>query len=121
VFVLLWPFIEAQITGDRSAHDVLDRPIAVPLRAAVGAALLFDGVLLTLAAADDQTAATLHLRLETLVWAYRVLLVLGPLAVGLLAARIAAELRARAPGEREVVSLVRNDRGGYDAEEPQPV
>jgi ubiquinol-cytochrome c reductase cytochrome b subunit len=121
--LLLWPIIEARLTGDRAAHDVLEPPSRVPLRVGVGAALIFDGLLLTIAAGDDQTAATLHVRLDTLVWAYRILLFAGPLLVGVLAARIAAEMRARVPAggapPPDVVMLVRNDRGGYDEEEPQ--
>jgi ubiquinol-cytochrome c reductase cytochrome b subunit len=123
-FVLLWPFVEKRLTGDDAAHDVLDVPTQAPLRLGVGAALLFDGVLLTLAAADDQTAATLHLRLETLVWVYRILLVAGPIVVGLLAARIGAEMRARiresAVYPSNATTLVRNADGGFDEEEPQP-
>jgi ubiquinol-cytochrome c reductase cytochrome b subunit len=123
VFLLLWPWIEARLTGDRAAHDVLQSPSRVPLRAGVGAALIFDGLLLTIAAADDQTAATLHVRLETLVWIYRIALFAGPVIVGAFAARMAAEMRARV-WERElpspdVVLLARNAQGGYEEEEPQ--
>ena len=123
LFLLLWPFIEARVTGDRAPHDVLERTSQVPLRVAVGAALIFEGLLLTIAAGDDQTAATLHVNLETLVWVYRVALLVGPFAVGLLAARIATEMRARtADGAKpaaDAVLLVRNAQGGYEEEEPQ--
>jgi ubiquinol-cytochrome c reductase cytochrome b subunit len=123
VFLLLWPFIEARLTGDRASHDVLQRTSAVPLRVGVGAALIFDGLLLTIAAGDDQTAATLHVRLDTLVWIYRIALFAGPVVVGVLAARIAAEMRARVPAGGEpppdAVLLVRNAHGGYEEEEPQ--
>ncbi len=123
LFLLLWPFIEARLTGDRAPHDVLERPTHVPLRVGVGAALIFEGVLLTIAAGDDQTAATLHVRLDTLVWIYRIALLVGPFITGFLAARIATELRARAGADGtpppDAVLLVRNARGGYDEEEPQ--
>lgn len=123
LFLLLWPFIEARLTGDRAAHDVLQRPSQVPLRAGVGTALIFEGLLLTFAAGDDQTAATLHVRLDTLVWLYRWALLIGPFVAGALAARIAIEMRARAARAAEpppdVVVLVRNARGGFDEEEPQ--
>jgi len=123
LFLLLWPFIEAWVTGDRAPHDVLQGASQVPLRAGVGAALIFDGILLTLAAGDDQTAATLHVSLDRLVWAYRILLFAGPLITGVLVARIAAEMRARKSGRDaappDVVMLVRNEGGGYDEEEPQ--
>jgi len=123
-FLLCWPFIEQKLTGDTASHDVLDLPTQAPWRVAVGSALIFDGILLTLAAADDQTAAALHLRLETLVWIYRILLFAGPLVAGIIAARIAREMRARVREEVEypsdVTTLVRNADGGFDEEEPQP-
>jgi ubiquinol-cytochrome c reductase cytochrome b subunit len=125
LFLLLWPFIEPRLTGDREAHDVLQRTSQVPLRVGVGAALIFEGLLLTFAAGDDQTAATLHVRLDTLVWLYRVALLLGPIVTGLLAARIAWEMRARVTaGEAarpDAVMLVRNAQGGFEEEEaPAP-
>ena len=123
VFLLCWPFIEARLTGDRAAHDVLQAPSRVPLRVGVGAALIFEGVLLTLAAGDDQTAATLHIELDRLVWLYRIALLAGPFVVGGIAARIAYETRVRvAEGEHppDAVMLVRNVRGGIDEEELQP-
>jgi ubiquinol-cytochrome c reductase cytochrome b subunit len=123
-FLMLWPFIEKRLTRDDAAHDVLDTPTQSPLRLAVGSALIFDGILLTLAAADDQTAAALHVRLESLVWAYRILLFAGPVAAGLIAARIGREMRARiaesAVYPSDATTLVRNAEGGFDEEEPQP-
>jgi ubiquinol-cytochrome c reductase cytochrome b subunit len=121
-FLLLWPFIEARVTRDHAAHDVLQSPVAVPLRVGVGAALIFEGLLLTIAAGDDQTAATLHVSLDRLVWIYRIALLGGPFAVGALAARIAVEMRARASGGEtppDAVELVRNAAGGYAEEKPQ--
>ena len=124
LFLLVWPFLEQRLTRDTDWHDVLDAPTQLPLRVGVGTALIFDGVLLTLAAADDQTSAALHLRLETLVWVYRVLLIVGPLVAGFLAAHIAAEMRARihesAVYPSDATTIVRNAQGGFDEEEPQP-
>ena len=76
----------------------------------------------SLRAAGDPAA--LHVRLESLVWAYRILLFAGPVAAGLIAARIGREMRARI-AESEVypsdaTTLVRNAEGGFDEEEPQP-
>jgi len=124
-FLVAWPFIEARVTGDTAAHDVLDAPTQMPLRVGVGAALIFEGVLLTFAAGDDQTAATFGFRVETLVWVYRILFVAGPVIVGFLAARIASERRAAlqdsAVYPSDVTTLVRNSEGGFDEEEPQPI
>ncbi len=123
-FLLLWPFIEARITRDTASHDVLEAPTQVPLRVGVGAALIFEGVLLTLAAADDQTSTALHLRLETLVWVYRVLLLVGPILTGILAANVARQIRERiresASVSSDATTLVRNAAGGFEEEEPQP-
>lgn len=124
--LLCWPFIEARLTGDRAEHNILDLPTQAPLRMGVGAALIFEGILLTVAAGDDQTAARLHLHLETLVWVYRILFVVGPIAVGLLASHMAVQRRARVQDAGEylspdVTTLVRNAEGGFEEEEPQPV
>jgi len=75
------------------------------------------------ATADPSDPATLHVRLDTLVWVYRIALFAGPVIAGVLAARIAAEMRARVPAGGEpppdAVLLVRNARGGYEEEGPQ--
>ncbi len=122
--LFFWPFIEPLITKDTAYHDVLDLPTQVPLRVGVGTAFIFEGILLTLAAADDQTAAALHINLDVLVWVYRVLLLVGPFVAGTIAAVTAREIRERI---RESVvypqyatTLVRNEDGGYEEEEPQP-
>jgi ubiquinol-cytochrome c reductase cytochrome b subunit len=123
LLLLAWPFIEPLITGDTAHHDVLDTPTQAPLRVAVGSALIFEGLLLTLAAGDDQTSATLHIRLETLVWIYRILFAVGPIVVGLLGYRIARERREsviESGRYSDVTTLVRNADGGFEEEEPQP-
>jgi ubiquinol-cytochrome c reductase cytochrome b subunit len=125
-FLVCWPFIEARLTRDHAAHDVLDLPTQAPLRMGVGAALIFEGIILTMAAGDDQTAATIHVPLQALVWTYRILFLAGPFVVGILAARIAIERRARIQDESrypspDVTTLVRNEEGGFDEEDPQPV
>jgi ubiquinol-cytochrome c reductase cytochrome b subunit len=124
--LLLWPFIEARFTHDADAHDVLDTPTqAPPIRMAVGCAIIFEGLLLTVAAGDDQTAVTLHTPLPTLVWIYRILFLVGPFVIGWLAVRVSRERRARIVDSgsypSDVTTLVRNADGGFDEERPQPV
>jgi ubiquinol-cytochrome c reductase cytochrome b subunit len=124
VIFFLWPFIDKAVTRDTAAHDVLEVPTQQPWRVGVGAAFIFEGILLTLAAGDDQTAPALHVRLETLVWVYRVLFLVGPIVVGYLAARSAAGIRARLNESlaypSPATTLVRNEHGGFEEEEPQP-
>lgn len=120
-----WPFIEARVTGDTAHHDVLDLPTQVPLRVGVGAAFIFEGFLLTIAAADDQIARTVHVSLEPLVWMLRILLLIGPFVAGALAARIAWEMRVRlnlsTVYPSDATTLVRTTEGGFAEEEPQTV
>jgi hypothetical protein len=95
---------------------------AAPWRVGFGAALITAGVVLTLAASDDQQARTLHVKVTALVWLYRILFAFGSVAVGLIAAVFARELRARwdergREAER-VVGLVRTAQGGFEEEKP---
>ena len=79
---------------------------------------------MTLAAGDDQTAATLHVNLDTLVWIYRIAIFAGPVIVGVIATRIAHEMRARIRESSiypsDATTLVRNEHGGFEEETPQP-
>ena len=122
--VLLWPWIDARLTGDSAAHDVLVPPTAAPLRVGAGVALIAAGVVLTLVASDDEQAIALHVSVQSLLTVYRFAFPLLPLAAGVVAAVIARELRQRidsrgAEAERAVV-LARNARGGFDERPVRP-
>ncbi|MGH2989516.1 MAG: cytochrome bc1 complex cytochrome b subunit, partial [Solirubrobacterales bacterium] len=56
VFGLLymWPWIERRVTGDRAAHNLLDRPRDNPWRTAVGVAMFTFIILIFLAASADR-------------------------------------------------------------------
>jgi ubiquinol-cytochrome c reductase cytochrome b subunit len=120
-----WPWIDARISKDSGAHDVLVPASRAPWRLGVGVAFLFAAVVLTFAAGDDQQALMLHVPVTALVTAYRLLLPFGSLAAGVLAASVAREIASRrdeAGGETEperTVALRRNAKGGFDAELPQ--
>ncbi len=120
---VLWPWIDARITGDTAAHDVLVPASRAPWRTGVGCALLFAATVLTLSAGDDQQATVLHVPISTLLTLYRILLPFGSVAVGVLAAMFAREIgerkRDRNVEPERVVALRRNERGGFDAESPQ--
>jgi len=61
---------------------------------------------------------------QRLVWLYRILLPVGSVGIGLLAAAVAREIavRRKLHGEEaeRVVALRRNAQGGFDDEEVQP-
>jgi hypothetical protein len=86
--------------------------------------LIFAGLVLTLAAADDQQAFALHVSVQGLVTFYRYLLLFGSVGAGLLGALLARGLRTHAESAgnklERVVVLRRLPSGGYAEEEPQP-
>jgi ubiquinol-cytochrome c reductase cytochrome b subunit len=74
-------------------------------------------VILTLAGANDVLAVLLNVQVEDLTLAFRVLLVVGPVLVGLIAYRLAIEMRARAGrplGPEGGVLIRRTPDGGFD-------
>jgi ubiquinol-cytochrome c reductase cytochrome b subunit len=81
--VAVWPFIERRITHDTREHHLLDWPWEAPFRAAVGAAILSFFAILTLAGGNDVLAVFLDLSVESLTWIFRVLVIVGPVVVGL--------------------------------------
>ena len=124
IVLLCWPWIDRRITGDEKAHDVLVPPTVAPWRVGVGASLIAAGVILTLAASDDQQADALHISVVALVWFYRIALPVVGIGAGFLAATFARELRARREHrahQERVVALRRNAEGGFDEEKPQAV
>ena len=123
-FIGAWPWLDAYFSRDRAAHNVLVPPTFAPWRVGVGCALIFAGLVLTLAAGDDQQAFTLHVPVRNIVTFYRFMLLFGSAGAGLLGALVARGLRAhaeRAGGRLErVVTLRRMPGGGHAAEAPQP-
>jgi ubiquinol-cytochrome c reductase cytochrome b subunit len=119
-----WPWIDALVTKDSAPHNVLVRATCAPWRVGVGVAFLFAAVVLTFAASDDQQALLLHIRVTALVTAYQVLLPVGSVAVGLIAANLARAISSRResganPEPERVIALRRNAKGGFDVEAPQ--
>ena len=116
----LWPFIEARLTGDRDEHHLLDRPRDAPLRTAVGVAgLLYFGVL-TIAGGNDVLALLFNVPIETMTVMLRYATFVLPVFGGLLAYRIAGDLRdsgTRPFGRSRGVRLRRTEQGGFEEAE----
>ena len=91
----LWPFIEQRLTGDRAQHELLQYPWQAPARVGIGAAALTLFVVLTLAGGNDVVAVFLHVGLEDVTNAARIIVVVAPITVGLLAWRLALEKKRR--------------------------
>jgi ubiquinol-cytochrome c reductase cytochrome b subunit len=105
----LWPFLEARVTGDRAEHHVLDRPRDRPVRTAIGAAALSFYVVLFFAGSQDIAAQKLGRSIPQVVVTFRILLVVLPALVAVLAWRIARDLAATDRLERRKDELDHHD------------
>ena len=112
---MLWPWIEARLTGDHRAHHLLDLPWDARLRFAVGMAMLTFFLVLTVAGGNDVIAAFLRVPVEAVTLTLRPLVIALPVLVAILSYALAREMRSRAfgreaPGPRV---LVRTPEGGF--------
>ncbi len=93
-----WPFFERWATGDKSWHNVNDRPRNAPIRTATGmAAVTFYGIL-WIEGANDVIADFLQIPLYTITWAARVLVFVAPVVAFLLTRRICIGLQRKDAG-----------------------
>jgi ubiquinol-cytochrome c reductase cytochrome b subunit len=90
-----WPWIEARITKDHAEHHVLDRPRDRPVRTALGVAVLVFCSILGFAGSDDVLAVAFNLSVNSLVWTFRVMLVVGPVVAWLVTYKVCIELQKR--------------------------
>ena len=73
-----WPFFEQWATGDKSYHNIIDRPRNAPVRTATGVAVItFYGVMWA-EGANDVLADKFQIPLYTITWIARVLVFVGP-------------------------------------------
>jgi ubiquinol-cytochrome c reductase cytochrome b subunit len=90
-----WPFFERWATGDKSYHNVLDRPRNAPIRTATGmAAVTFYGVLWA-EGANDVIADKLQIPLYTITWIARVMVFVGPAIAFIVTRRICLGLQRK--------------------------
>ena len=81
ILLLSWPWVERRVTGDRRAHNLLDRPRDAPWRTAIGAAVWVWVVLVFLAGSADRVLVWLGLSYELQITLYRIAVFVVPLAV----------------------------------------
>ncbi|HET7554813.1 MAG TPA: cytochrome b N-terminal domain-containing protein [Gaiellaceae bacterium] len=96
-FLYLWPWLERRFLGERGYHNLLDRPRDAPLRTAIGYAVATEVFLVFLAGSADRVDVLFGLPYIPQIWAYRVLVIVGPFVAGFLAYRVCVELQR---GER---------------------
>jgi ubiquinol-cytochrome c reductase cytochrome b subunit len=91
----LWPFFEQWATGDKSWHNINDRPRNAPIRTATGvAAVIFYGVLWA-EGANDVLADKLQIPLYTITWIARFLVFIGPALGFMITRRICIALQRK--------------------------
>ena len=99
VLVMLYPFIEAWITGDKREHHIAQRPRHAPTRTAIGVAGVIFYAVLWAAASSDIIATHFHLTMEGVIHTLQALLILGPIFGYFITKRIALALQKK---DREI-------------------
>jgi ubiquinol-cytochrome c reductase cytochrome b subunit len=94
----LWPFFERWATGDRSWHNVNDRPRNAPIRTATGVAAMTFYAVLWAESANDVIADNLQIPLYTLTWIARVMVFVGPAIAFYVTRRICLGLQRKDKG-----------------------
>ena len=94
VVLLVFPWAERRITGDRAAHNLLDRPRDAPGRTAFGSALLTWVVLIFWAGSADRIYVFLNWSYNAQIWVYRVMFFVLPPVVFFVVRRVCRELQA---------------------------
>ena len=94
--LVIYPLVERAILHDEYVHHELAGPLDLPLRAAVTAAITAVTLVLTAAAGADVLAFWLRAPVESVVWGFRIALVVVPLAATVLAVRAAHRHAERA-------------------------
>jgi ubiquinol-cytochrome c reductase cytochrome b subunit len=92
-FLYLWPWLERRLTGDQMFHNLLERPRDAPLRTAIGMGLLAWLFLIFLAGSSDRVLVLFNVSYVWQIWVYRVLAIVGPFVVALVAYRMCIELQ----------------------------
>jgi quinol---cytochrome-c reductase cytochrome b subunit len=96
----LYPFIEAKMTKDTKAHNLLQRPRDVPVRTSLGAMAITFYMVLFLSGGNDLIAHAFNISLNAMTWGGRILLLILPPLAYLLTYRVCLGLQRH---DREVL------------------
>ena len=98
--VLIYPFIEAWVTGDKREHHILDRPRNAPTRTAIGAVGVTFYASLWATASSDIIATHFHLTMEGVIHTLQFTTIVGPFIAFFVAKRVCLALQKK---DREIV------------------
>ncbi|MFG6501814.1 cytochrome bc complex cytochrome b subunit [Microbacterium sp. P05] len=100
LLVLIYPFIEAWVTGDKREHHITQRPRNAATRTAIGAAGVTFYAVLWAAASSDIIATHFWVTMEGVIHTLQALLIIGPIIAYFVTKRIALALQKK---DREIV------------------
>ncbi|WP_174722294.1 MULTISPECIES: ubiquinol-cytochrome c reductase cytochrome b subunit [Cryobacterium] len=98
--VLIYPFIEAWVTGDKREHHILDRPRNAPTRTAIGAAGVTFYAALWATASSDIIATHFKVTMEGVIHTMQFMVIVGPFIAFFVTKRICLALQKK---DREIV------------------
>ncbi|GGO87341.1 cytochrome bc1 complex cytochrome b subunit [Nocardioides phosphati] len=115
--MMMWPFLEAWVTGDKAEHHILDRPRNAPTRTAFLAAMMSVYGLLWAAGGNDLLATQFSLNMEWITRFMRVAVFVVPVLVFFIAKRWCIALQ-RHDSEKilhgyETGIIMRSPEGAY--------
>jgi len=99
ILAMIYPFLEAWITGDKREHHIADRPRNAPTRTAIGAAGVTFYAGLWAAASSDILATHFSLTMEGVIHTLQAITVLGPFAAYFITKRVCLALQRK---DREI-------------------
>ncbi len=115
--MMLMPFVEARISGDKREHHLLQRPRNAPRRTAFMVAVMTFYAVAWAAGGNDIIAVRLHLSINQITYALRVLIFLGPVIAYVVTKRWCHSLQradaARLAHGYETGVISRSPEGGY--------
>ena len=100
VAVLIYPFLEAWVTGDKREHHIADRPRNMPIRTAIGAAGATFYFVLFAGASSDLIATHFKLSIESVITILQFCVFLAPVLAFFIAKRICLALQKK---DRQIV------------------
>ncbi|NUR07222.1 MAG: cytochrome bc complex cytochrome b subunit [Nocardioidaceae bacterium] len=115
--ILLLPFIDAWITGDKREHHLLERPRNAPTRTAIMVALMTMYGLFWAAGGNDIIAIRLHASINQITYFLRAAVIIGPILAFVITRRWCISLQ-RKDNETllhgyETGVIMRSPEGGY--------
>jgi ubiquinol-cytochrome c reductase cytochrome b subunit len=122
--IIMYPFIEAWITGDKREHHLLQRPRNAPTRTAFMVGMMTLYGLLWAAGGNDILALIFNLNLNYITWFMRVAIFVGPVIAFLITRRWCISLQRHDEGKLlhgyETGVIMRGPDGAY-AERHLPI